>query len=131
MTHVRIKSAKPGPLGHAYEGPFKIVERQGKSCIKVKVGSYVNGEPKYEVQHWANCRPAVFSGDPQEAQRVLPGRKPKEKGATSMSTPELPKDANVGPPPVSFSGMETRKENNTEYTFRTRYGRETRAPIRY
>ena len=75
VTHVRIKRAKPGPLGHAYEGPFKIVERQGKSCIKVRVGSYANGEPKYEVQHWANCRPAVISENIQEAQRALPRRR--------------------------------------------------------
>ena len=131
VTHVRIKRAKPGPLGHAYEGPFKIVERQGKSCIKVRVGSYANGEPEYEVQHWANCRPAVFSGDIQEAQRALPGRKPKEKGATTMSTPELPADANVGPPPVSFNGLQTGNQSNKENSFRTRHGRAIRVPDRY
>ena len=131
MTHERIKRAKPGPLGHAYEGPFKIVERQGKSCIKVRVGSYANGEPKYEVQHWANCRPAVISESTQEAQLALPGRKPKEKGATTVSTPELPADANVGPPPVSFNGSQTREQINTENSFRTRYGRAVRVPDRY
>ena len=37
VTHVRVRRAKPGPLGHAFEGPFKIVERQGKSCLKLRV----------------------------------------------------------------------------------------------
>ena len=70
VTHVRIRRAKPGPQGHALEGSFRIVERQGKSCLKLRVGSYANGEQKYEIQHWANFCPAVFIGDPQEAQRV-------------------------------------------------------------
>ena len=131
VTHVRIKRAKPGPLGHTYEGPFKIVERQGKSCIKVRVGSFANGEPKFEVQHWANCRPAVFRGDVQETQRALPGRKPKEKGTTKTSTPDLPEDANVGPPPVSFNGLPTENTSNGENAFRTRYGREVKVPVRY
>ena len=132
VTHVRVRRAKPGPLGHAFEGPFRIVERQGKSCLKLRVGSYANGDPKYEIQHWANCRPAVFSGDPQEAQRVLPGRKPQDKGAKSMSTPELPRVTNEGPPAISFNGTEIKeKDENEHIPFRTRYGRETRAPIRY
>ena len=56
----------------------------------------------------------VFRGDVQEAQRALPGRKPKEKGVTNVNTPDLPEDANVGPPPVSFNGLPTGNQSNGE-----------------
>ena len=131
VTHVKVRRAKPGPLGHAFEGPFKIVERQGKSCLKLRVGSYVNGEPKYEVQHWANCRPAVFSRDPQEAKRTLPGRKPQNRGAKPMSTPDTPRFTNVGPPALSFNGTQTRETKNKIKPMHIRYGREIRAPDNY
>ena len=73
----------------------------------------------------------VFRGDVQEAQRALPGRKPKEKGVIKMSTPDLPEDANGGPPLVSFNGLPTGNQSNGENSFRTRYGREVRIPVRY
>ena len=73
----------------------------------------------------------VFRGDVQETQRALPGRKPKEKGATNISTSDLPADANVGPPPVSFNGLPTENQSNGENSFRTRYGREVKIPVRY
>ena len=55
----------------------------------------------------------------------------REKGATKTSTPDLPEDANVGPPPVSFNGLPTENTSNGENSFRTRYGREVKIPVRY
>ena len=66
-THVWVKKGKPTPLGAAFDGPYRIEERQGTSCLKVRAGSYVNGTPRYEVHHLANCKPTEFAGDPFEA----------------------------------------------------------------
>ena len=75
VTHVRIKRHKTHPLQHTYEGPFKIVEHLGKSCIKIHVGSYADGTPRHEVQHWENAKPAVLQDDQPEAERPKLGRK--------------------------------------------------------
>ena len=42
-THVYTKRAKVTPLGKKYDGPFQILQRLGKSCLKIKVGEYSNG----------------------------------------------------------------------------------------
>merc|ERR1712015_4572 len=76
VTHVRVKRAKPGPLGHSYEGPFEIYERVSNSCVRIRVGSFANGEPKYELHHWNNLKPAVLRNDTKLAERTRPGRAP-------------------------------------------------------
>ena len=76
ITHVRVKRAKPGPLGHTYDGPFKIEERLGTTCIRIRVGSTAKGEPRFETQHWNNCKPAAVTQDTPEGVRDRPGRKP-------------------------------------------------------
>ena len=62
-------------LGSAFEGPFEIMDRIGKSVIKIRVGSYANGEPRYEQQHWHNCKPAVMAKSTTVAERKALGRK--------------------------------------------------------
>ena len=57
-THVYMKIGKPKQLGPLYEGPYKIVQRIGKSCLKVFVGNWANGKPRHELTHWNNCYPA-------------------------------------------------------------------------
>ena len=73
-THVYQKVGKPVPLGPLFEGPFRIVQRIGKSCLKIFVGNWVNGKPRHELTHWNNCFPAPLdvSADAQKAKR---GRK--------------------------------------------------------
>ena len=58
VTHVFIKRGKTTPLGPSYDSPFAITERVGKSCIQVRVGSFASGEPRFELHHWQNCKPA-------------------------------------------------------------------------
>ena len=77
VTHVRLKRHKLGPLQHSYEGPFPILERVGKSCIKVQVGLYADGTPRVETHHWENTKPAVLEDDQQPATKKKLGRKPK------------------------------------------------------
>ena len=77
VTHVRLKRHKLGPLQHSYEGPFPILERVGKSCIKVQVGLFADGTPRVETHHWENAKPAVLADDQQPATKKKLGRKPK------------------------------------------------------
>ena len=76
-THVFIRRAKTGVLGHAFEGPYEITERVGESCVRLRVGSKANGEPRFQLHHWNNLKPAVVSeGDPV-VEKARPGRKKK------------------------------------------------------
>ena len=77
VTHVRLKRHKLGPLQHSYEGPFPILERVGRSCIKVQVGLFADGTPRVETHHWENAKPAVLAEDQQPATKKKLGRKPK------------------------------------------------------
>ena len=79
VTHVLVKKGKPPPLGAQYDGPFPITDRIGDNCIRIKVGTTVSGEPRLELQHWNNCRPAVIKSHDQEEERPRPGRKKKER----------------------------------------------------
>ena len=85
-THVYVRDAKPSQLGPAYQGPFEIVERMGDSCLRLRVGKLVNGQDKFEVQHWSNCKPA--EGNHQAAERKKRGRKPKSD-VQQLSTPDV------------------------------------------
>ena len=92
VTHVRLKRHKLGPLQHSYEGPFPILERVGKSCIKVQVGLFADGTPRVETHHWENAKPAVLSENQQPGTKKKLGRKPKpvdvdEPVSTNTSEP--------------------------------------------
>ena len=75
-THLYVKRGKITPLGKRFDGPFPIVERQGNACVKLHVANYANGQPRYEVQHWQNCKIPDFD-DPLTATRPALGRPPK------------------------------------------------------
>ena len=90
-THVWVKNPKPLPLGAKFDGPYRIVERLGTSCLKVRVGSYTNGEPRHDTVHWHNCKPAHFLDEPTEAERPKLGRKPKAKKPKPTSSSTRPK----------------------------------------
>ena len=76
VTHVWVRRHKNTPLGQAFDGPFPIVQRQGTSCVTIRVGSYASGEPRMEVQHWNNLKPAVMGEGEKDAERRPLGRKP-------------------------------------------------------
>ena len=50
-------------------------------CVRVKVGNTANGEPRLEIQHWANCRPAIKSEETPEGQKKARGRRALNPGA--------------------------------------------------
>ena len=60
-THVYTKVAKKTPLGPVYEGPYEILERLGDTSLKLRVGTYANGQPRVEIRHWNSCQPAKFT----------------------------------------------------------------------
>ena len=73
-THVWTKRAKPTPLGVKWDGPFEIDQRLGKSCLKLKVGEYKNGQFRTEIRHWKSCYPADMPEGSQGAYRPALGR---------------------------------------------------------
>ena len=75
-TKVYTKKPKTTPLGASWDGPYPIVERQGKSCLKLKTGEYANGEPRTEIRHWKTCYPAPLDEDIPSAKKGPLGRKP-------------------------------------------------------
>ena len=77
-THVWVKLAKKSPLSPLNEGPYRIIERVGKSCLRVQLGYLANGEPRIQMLHWSNCKPADMAEDSTVAQRPALGRKPKQ-----------------------------------------------------
>ena len=85
VTHVRIKRSKPGPLGHQYEGPFEIVQRLGNARLKLRVGSKANGDPRYEVWNWEDCKPAVLD------ERLPPPTVERPRRVRRSTTPGKPK----------------------------------------
>ena len=84
VTHVYIKRGKTTPLGPRFDGPFQIMERLSNSCLKIKVGMYASGEPKYEMQHLSNCKAVALGSDITPAQRPLVGRKKLNPDATKF-----------------------------------------------
>ena len=99
-------------MGSNFDGPFEIVERMGSSCVKVRVGSYANGKPRLEVQHWSNCKPAVLAQGAQEGQKVARGRKKK-------------------PPDITTNVEVPDNTSTTNQNITTRSGRTSRKPDRY
>ena len=82
-THVWTKKEKRKPLDPVFDGPYRILERLGDTSLKIKVGEYVNGEPRTEIRHWRSCQPVPF--EPQEdGQRPKLGR-PKASSPVSSA----------------------------------------------
>ena len=128
VTHVYVKKGKPGLLGKSFEGPFEIVERLGDTCIKVRVGTTAGGEPRFEVQHWNNVKPAHVHQGATTAERPLPGRKKLSPTAKPFIPTKPPPFITAGEsPPPPF----TRKESGETPYASTRPQRNRRAPERY
>ena len=75
-THVYVRKAKHGPLEPIADGPFRVLDRIGKSAITIKVGQYKNGVMRTETHHWKNCHPIILPEDTIDAERPVLGRKP-------------------------------------------------------
>ena len=84
-TTVYVKRAKVGPLEPKWDGPYPIVNKLGKSCIEVKMGNLANGEPRTQVWHWSNCKPADVAEGEELSERPALGRKPKAKTTPNVS----------------------------------------------
>ena len=77
------KIGKPLPLGPRYDGPFKIDQRIGNSCLKLRVGNWANGQPRHELAHWNNCFPVPLDCPIPEAVKAKRGRKAKALNANA------------------------------------------------
>ena len=76
VTHVHIRKGKTTPSGPRYEGPFKITEPIGNSCVRVRVGNFADGTPRLEVHHWENLKPSWIAPNSAPASKPNKGRKP-------------------------------------------------------
>ena len=85
-THVFTKKGKTTPLGPIYEGPYPITERIGDSTLKIKVGTSAQGEPRIEMHHWSNCKPAAFTAEPRDAVKINRGRKQNPRKITATTS---------------------------------------------
>ena len=84
-THVYVKVANPKSLCPKFEGPFAIESRPSRSQVRVRIGSYANGEPRLLTLHWSSCKIAHLRDKSAEASRNPLGR-PK----TATATPDSP-----------------------------------------
>ena len=143
-THVYIKRGKTTPLGKQFDGTFLILERRGKSCIKVKVGLTAKGEIREEIHHWSNCKPAVMKEDTPEASRVQRGRKPlnpqaqdfkpASQQATDEPSPEPvqePAPQQVQTEPVQEPAPQQVPTEPDNGRMRLRTARQRKKPVRY
>ena len=96
-THVYTKCAKLTPLSAKYDGPFEIIERLGKSCLKIKVAEYQDGTPRTEIRHWRTCWPASVTEDTTPAVRPSLGRRAKKKYGPYASTGVRPESSSSDP----------------------------------
>ena len=76
--YVFIKRGKPDNLGKQFDGPFKVEEQVGDTCLKIRLGSMAQGEPRFETHLWNNMKPVVVQESTKVQERPNPGRK-KEK----------------------------------------------------
>ena len=88
-THVYTRIGNPTQLGPIYRGPYEVVERIGKSCLKVRVGNWANGNAQHELAHWNNCFPKFVPSEPVEKPRR--GRK-----LNANAVPFVPAPSNNG-----------------------------------
>ena len=73
-THVYLRNQKPTPLSPMRDGPYQIIERLGKSTVKVKTGEFKSGAPRTEVHHWRNCTPYILPQNADSAVKKPLGR---------------------------------------------------------
>ena len=89
--HVFVKRGKPGNLGKQFDGPFKVEEQVGSACLKIRVGSTVQVEPRFETHHWNNMKPAVVQESTEIQERPNPGRKKRKEDLDGqVNEPENP-----------------------------------------
>ena len=51
FTHVYVRQHKTTGLQAPFEGPFRVESRPSQSTVKIEVGFFKNGEPRYEIRH--------------------------------------------------------------------------------
>ena len=117
ITHVRLRKGKTKPLGPAFDGPYKIISREGSSCLKLLVGHTAAGVPRHEIHHLDNCRPALD---------LQPSTVPKAQRGRKKVTLATNADEVTEPSITNAEDL----QNDAPVTT-TRAGRTSRPPERY
>ena len=96
VTHVYVREHGTKGLDSQFRGPFAVVDRPSRSTVKIRVGFYVNGEPRHQIRHWRDLKVAhMRSGDTTEASRAKLGRPKKSSPSSSSASSEA--DSSTGP----------------------------------
>ena len=85
-SHVYVKVEDPKGLVPRFEGPFEVVSRPSRSQVQVRIGSYINGEPRLAVYNWNSCKIAHLRDGFVEGSRPMLGRKPNPRPDPPVST---------------------------------------------
>ena len=103
VTHVYTRQHKAVGLQTPWEGPFRIESRPSRSTVQLDVGTYKNGEKRYEIRHFNDLKLAHPDSAAAEAVRPKLGRPPKTSiqpgGQQSTDQPPPPTE------PVKTDGV--------------------------
>ena len=89
ITHVYTRQHKKVGLSSPFEGPFRIHERLSRSTVKIEVGKFLSGEPRFEVRHINDLKLAHPDSMAAEASRPKLGRPARSDSRTSTDRQSL------------------------------------------
>ena len=78
-SHVYVKVEEPKGLSPKFEGPYPIVNRPTRTTVQVRLGSYVNGDPRLQTYNWRSMKIAHLRPNASEGSRPVLGRRPASK----------------------------------------------------
>ena len=110
VTHVYAKEHKVTGLQPSYTGPYAVVDRPTRTTVKIRVGSNVRGEPRYQIRHWRDLKVYQASPEVEEAERPKRGRPSK----SSRLSPEVGFPENKSASPVESGDQTKTKFISTE-----------------
>ena len=76
-SHVYVRKGKCTPLGGKYEGPYRIINRIGDSCLNLDTGYSPSGHPRTLLAHWNNCKVGYLKEGEEPESRPNVGRPKK------------------------------------------------------
>ena len=114
VTHVFTRQHKALGLSTPWEGPFKIASRPSRSTVQIEVGTYKNGEKRYEIRHFNDLKLAHPDSLAAPAVRPSLGR---PKTSTSNESPSSTDTAAKKPPSNRFPDPPTPTSSSGKQTF--------------
>ena len=105
VTHVYTRQHHTPGLQSHFEGPFRIAERTSRSVLKIEVGSFKDGQPRYEFRHLNDLKLAHPKSMAAPAERPKLGRPPGASSSSNGREPTDPASDRLAAPPNRFSSQ--------------------------